>query len=65
MLSGNASVSSPPHPVEKLARALRIVVSDEAMRNRAESLGERIRGEDGLSNAIAIIEGTYNAASEN
>ena len=50
--------------VENLARALRIVVSDEAMRNRAESLGEQIRGEDGLSNAIAIIEGTYNATSE-
>jgi sterol 3beta-glucosyltransferase len=50
---------------EKLARALRTVVSDEAMRERAGSLGERIRGEDGLSNAVAIIEGTYGAAREN
>lgn len=42
--------------VKKLANALRAVTSNVAMRKRAESLGDQIRHEDGISNAIAIIE---------
>ena len=49
--------------VDKLAGALRAVVGDEAMRNRAELLGEQIRREYGVSNAVAVIEGTSSAFS--
>ena len=50
--------------VEKLANALRTVASNVAIREKAESLGERIRREDGVSNAIALIEGVYHGAKE-
>jgi len=42
--------------VEKLANALRTVTSNVALRNKAKSLGDLIRHEDGISNAIATIE---------
>ncbi len=35
-----------------LATALRITVSDQAMRARAAELGERIRAEDGVGEAV-------------
>ena len=42
--------------VEKLAAALQIVTTDAAMQSNAATLGERIRAEDGVVNAISTIE---------
>lgn len=41
--------------VERLTTALRVVVSDEAIKRRAAALGERIRGEDGVQQAVAAF----------
>lgn len=51
----------PPLPVERitaeaLADAIRRVTGDEAMRRRAAALGERVRAEDGIGNALRLIE---------
>lgn len=40
---------------ESLAQALRRAVTDETMRQRAADLGARIRAEDGIANAVAIV----------
>lgn len=51
-----------PHPIprsrltaERLANAIRQTVTDEAMRQRAAVLGEKIRAEDGVGEAVRII----------
>jgi sterol 3beta-glucosyltransferase len=38
-----------------LARAVRVAVTDESMRKRAAALGETIRAEDGVGNAIGVF----------
>ena len=55
-------VGPPPIPqkklsVEKLAQAIRTAVTDETMRNKAVVLGQKIRAETGIVNAITVIEG--------
>jgi sterol 3beta-glucosyltransferase len=50
-----------PIPIKKLtadrlAKAIRIAVTDPGMRQRASSCGEAIRAEDGIGNAIKIIK---------
>jgi UDP:flavonoid glycosyltransferase YjiC (YdhE family) len=40
----------------KLAEAIRQAVEDEGMRSRAKKLGEQIRAEDGVGNAVEVIE---------
>ena len=55
-------VGPPPVPrrrltVERLADAIRQALTDEAMRERAADLGARIRAEDGVGSAVAVIEG--------
>jgi UDP:flavonoid glycosyltransferase YjiC (YdhE family) len=42
---------------DALASAIARAVGDEAMRARAQALGKRIRGEDGVARAIAVLEG--------
>ena len=42
--------------VQPLAAAIHIAVTDEPMRTRATLLGEKIRSEDGVGNAVTIIE---------
>lgn len=42
--------------VEKLADAIRIALTDSALRTRAAALGEKIRAEDGVARAVNIIE---------
>lgn len=42
--------------VDNLTEALERVMSDEEMRKRAASLGERIRTENGVAQAVKIIE---------
>lgn len=41
---------------ERLADAIRAAVTDKQMRTRAGELGEKIRNEDGIENAVRIIE---------
>jgi UDP:flavonoid glycosyltransferase YjiC (YdhE family) len=45
--------------VENLAEAIRCAVSDASMREKAALLGERIRAENGVSRAVAVIEQKY------
>ncbi len=40
---------------DRLARAMRIAATDDAMRKRADALGETIRAEDGVGNAVRIF----------
>jgi sterol 3beta-glucosyltransferase len=52
---------TPPIPrkrltVENLAAAIRAAVNDTSMRQCAESLGEAIRAENGVGNAVRIIQ---------
>jgi UDP:flavonoid glycosyltransferase YjiC (YdhE family) len=42
--------------VDNLVEALERVVSDEEMRKKAASLGQRIRAENGVAQAVTIIE---------
>ncbi len=42
--------------VKKLAQAFREVTSNSSIGEKAKVLGERIRAEDGIKDAIAIIE---------
>ena len=42
--------------VKALSQAIREVTSNTDMRQKAEALGESIRAEDGIGNAIAVIE---------
>ncbi|GCE16312.1 glycosyltransferase [Dictyobacter kobayashii] len=42
--------------VDNLTQAIERVVSDAEMRKKAASLGERIRAEDGIAQAVKIIE---------
>jgi len=56
-------VGSKPIPqkkmtVEKLASAIREVTTNQTIRQNAEALGKNIRSEDGVANAVAIIERT-------
>jgi len=43
---------------ERLAAAIRAAVSDDGMRARATSLGERIRSEDGVASAVEAFHRT-------
>ncbi len=41
---------------ERLAAAIQVAVSDEAMRNRAIAIGQKIRAEDGIANAVEAFD---------
>jgi UDP:flavonoid glycosyltransferase YjiC (YdhE family) len=47
---------------ERLANAIRMAVSDEAMRQCAAKLGAALRSEDGLGDAVRAITGYLNSA---
>jgi len=42
--------------VQRLAEAIHIATSDQALRQRAAALGEQLRSEDGVAQAIKIVE---------
>jgi UDP:flavonoid glycosyltransferase YjiC (YdhE family) len=42
--------------VDRLAESIRIAVSDTVMQERAASLGQLIRAENGIARAVAVIE---------
>lgn len=58
-----ASIGVSPQPiprkqlsVESLAKAIAIVTSDQAMQQKSAQLGLSIRSENGIDQAVAIIE---------
>lgn len=53
---GPAPIPRQKLTADKLTRALRMAVSDPAMRQRATELGQQIRLEDGVGNAVQVIE---------
>ena len=40
---------------ESLAKAIHIAATDRSMREKAAYLGKKIRAEDGIANALAIV----------
>lgn len=44
---------------DRLAQAIQQAVQDSAMRQRAAALGQKIRAENGIAHAVALIERTY------
>lgn len=46
--------------VENLSSSLKILVSDDRLRDKAFQLGEQIRNEDGVMNAVGLIEEAIN-----
>jgi len=42
--------------VQSLAEAIHVALSDQTMQRRAEALGERLRSEDGVAQAVQVIE---------
>lgn len=42
--------------VDNLAEAIRLAISDRTMQKNAATLGERIRAENGVAHAIAVVE---------
>jgi sterol 3beta-glucosyltransferase len=55
---GTAPIPRKQLTVERLAQAIQIAVSDPIMRQNAANLGAKIRHEDGVTNAVAIIQET-------
>jgi sterol 3beta-glucosyltransferase len=58
-------VGSEPIPkkkltADKLVAAICEVTTSKSIRQNAEALGEKIRREDGIANAVAIIESSRN-----
>jgi UDP:flavonoid glycosyltransferase YjiC (YdhE family) len=50
--------------VERLASAIHTAVTDEAMRRRAAELGMKIRAEDGVANAVTVIESSRHVVGQ-
>lgn len=46
---------------EKLSSAISIAVNDGPMREKAASLGTKIRSENGVSEAVQVLEGRFNS----
>ena len=53
---GTAPIPRKQLTAERLADAIHTTVTDEAMRQRAAALGAKIRAEDGVGNAVAIVQ---------
>jgi UDP:flavonoid glycosyltransferase YjiC (YdhE family) len=52
---GPKSIPAKKLTAEKLAAAIQIAVTDTSMQTRAAEIGRKIRSEDGIANAIEII----------
>jgi sterol 3beta-glucosyltransferase len=53
---GTAPIPRKQLTVDRLAQAIQTVVGDRFMRQRAADLGAKIRSEDGVTNAVAMIQ---------
>jgi UDP:flavonoid glycosyltransferase YjiC (YdhE family) len=56
--AGPAPIPYKQLSVDRLAEGITRAVNDTAMRQRAASLGQKIRAEDGIAQARQIIEDT-------
>jgi sterol 3beta-glucosyltransferase len=54
--AGNKPIPQKKLTAEKLAEAIREVTTSQLIRQNAETVGEKIRQEDGITNAITILE---------
>ncbi|MFI7699960.1 glycosyltransferase [Nonomuraea sp. NPDC049480] len=54
--AGVAPAPQRPLTAESLAAAIRLAVTDRALAERAQSLGERVRAEDGITAAVKVLE---------
>ncbi len=54
--AGSKPIPQKKLTVEKLAAALREVATSQAIQQSAAEIGEKIRQEDGIANAVTIIE---------
>lgn len=52
---GPAPIPRKQLTADRLAQAIRIAVTDQAMRHRAAELGAQIRSEDGIARAVEVI----------
>ena len=52
---GPAPIPRKKLTAERLAQAIQTAVTDEAMRGRAADLGAKIRAEDGIARAVAVV----------
>ena len=52
---GPAPIPRKKLTAERLARAIQVAATDEAMRERVAALGTRIRAEDGVGRAVAVV----------
>jgi len=56
---GSAPIPQKKLTTEKLARAIREVTINPSIRQNAQALGEKLRQEDGIAIAIALLEGQF------
>ena len=63
---GPAPIPQKKLSAQRLAAAIQLAVNDPGIRQRARSIGESIRAEDGTGNAVKIVETYFGhpAASE-
>jgi sterol 3beta-glucosyltransferase len=52
---GPAPIPRQQMTVDRLAQAIQIAITDRSMRQRAAELGAKIQAEDGVANAVAIV----------
>ena len=62
---GPAPIPRKKLTAERLAQAIQTAVTDQAMRHRAAELGAKIRAEDGIARAVAVVEQMANRGSSN
>lgn len=53
---GPAPIPRKKLTAERLAGAIQVAVTDKTIHGRAAELGEKIRAEDGVANAVAVVE---------
>jgi sterol 3beta-glucosyltransferase len=53
---GPAPIPRKKLTADRLAQAIQTAVTDQAMRQRAADLGAKIRSEDGIARAVAVVE---------
>jgi len=63
--AGPAPIPRKRLTVDRLAYAISVAVTDESIRKRAAELGETIRAEDGVVNAVGIINQTLGGSTTN
>lgn len=54
--AGSRPLSRKTLTAEKLASAIQTVIADPIVRRQAEALGDKVRNEEGIENAVSAIE---------